>query len=98
MTEKAGGRGFKEIEGFEKGDKAEIGEFTCLLQSVHRFVDAEKEEGFAVGGVLDEGKEVKVRKDRVGEEMGVEFDVLGRGKVGAKVEVRQIDGPKDSIS
>ena len=39
-----------------------------------------------------------MRKDRVGEEMGEEFDVLGRGKVGAKVEVRQIDGPKESIS
>ena len=50
------------------------------------------------GGGPDEGKEVKVRKDRVREEMGEEFDVLGRGKVGAKVEVRQIDGPKEGIS
>ena len=53
--------------------------------------------GFAAGGVLDEGEEVKAREDRVGEEMSGEFDVLGRGKVGAKVEVRQIDGPKESV-
>ncbi len=26
--------------------------------------------GFAAGGVLDEGEEVKAREDRVGEEMG----------------------------
>ena len=38
--------------------------------------------GFAAGGVLDEGKEeVKTREDRVGEEMGGEFDVLRRGEV-----------------
>ena len=48
--------------------------------------------------MFDEREEVKTREDRVGEEMGGEFDVLGRGKVGAKVEVRQIDGPKESIS
>ncbi len=53
--------------------------------------------GFAAGGVLDEGKEVKTREDRVGEEMGGDFDVLRRGEVSAKVEVRQIDGPKESI-
>ena len=49
------------------------------------------------GGDLMKGRRL-VRKDRVGEEMGEEFDVLGRGKVGAKVEVRQIDGPKEGIS
>ncbi len=53
--------------------------------------------GFAAGGVLEEGEEVKAREDRAGEEMSGEFDVLGRGKVGAKVEVRQIDGPKESV-
>jgi hypothetical protein len=53
--------------------------------------------GFAGGGVFDEREEVKTREDRVGEEMGGECDVLGRGKVGAKVEVRQIDGPEESV-
>jgi hypothetical protein len=52
---------------------------------------------FAAGGVLDEGYEIKAREDRVGEEMGGEFDVLRRGEVSAKVEIRQIDGPKESI-
>ena len=54
--------------------------------------------GFAGGGGFDEREEVKTREDRVGEEMGGELGVLGRGKVGSKVEVRQIDGPKESIS
>ena len=49
------------------------------------------------GEVLDEGEEVKAREDRVGEEMGGEFDVLGRGEFSAKVEVRQIHGSKESI-
>jgi hypothetical protein len=53
--------------------------------------------GFAAGGVLDEGEEVKAKEDRVGEEMGGEFDVLRRGEVSAKVEVRQIDGLKESM-
>ncbi len=53
--------------------------------------------GFAAGGVLDEGEEVKAREDSVGEEMSGEFDVLRRGKIGAKVEVRQIDGPQESV-
>jgi hypothetical protein len=53
--------------------------------------------GFAAGGVLDEGEEVKAREDSVGEEMSGEFDVLRRGKIGAKVEVRQIDGPEESV-
>ncbi len=53
--------------------------------------------GFAAGGMFDEREEVKTREDRVGEEMGGEFDVLGRGKGGAKVEVRQIDGPEESV-
>ncbi len=53
--------------------------------------------GFAAGGVLDEGEEVKAREDRVGEEMSGEFDVLGRGEVNAKVEVRQIHGSKESV-
>ena len=47
--------------------------------------------------MFDEREEVKTREDRVGEEMGGEGDVLGRGKVGAKVEVRQIDGPEESV-
>ena len=47
--------------------------------------------------MFDEREEVKTREDRVGEEMGGECDVLGRGKVGAKVEVRQIDGPEESV-
>ena len=47
--------------------------------------------------MFDEREEVKTREDRVGEERGGEFDVLGRGKVGAKVEVRQIDGPEESV-
>ncbi len=47
--------------------------------------------------MLDEGEEFKAREDRVEEEMSGEFDVLGRGKIGAKVEVRQIDGPKESV-
>ena len=53
--------------------------------------------GVAAGGVFDEREEVKTREDRMGEEMGGELDVLGRGKVGSKVEVRQIDGPEESF-
>jgi hypothetical protein len=50
------------------------------------------EVGFAAGGLLDEGEEVKAREGRVGEEMGREFDdVLRRGEISAKIEVRRIE-------
>ncbi len=32
------------------------------------------------------------------EEMGEDFDVLGRVEVGAKVKVRQVNRPKESVN
>jgi hypothetical protein len=46
-------------------EKTVLGQLACLLQSVHRFVDAEKEVGFAGGVRLDEGGKLKVGEDRV---------------------------------
>ena len=65
-----------------------MGQLACLLQSVHRFVDAGKEVGFAGGGRLDEGVKVKVREDRVREKVGWDLDELGMGKGSAEVIVR----------
>jgi hypothetical protein len=83
VTEKAGGRGFEEIEGFEKGDKAEIGEFTGLLQSVHRLVDAEEEVRPTRRVSLKERNKGKTKEDCRREKMSVDFNVLGGGEVSA---------------
>jgi hypothetical protein len=37
--------------------------------------------------MLDKGKEVEAREDRVGEEIGEEFNELGMEKSRAKIEV-----------
>ena len=61
VTEKTGGGGRVKAVGGKVGEETVLGQLACLLQSVHRFVDAEKEVGFAGGGRLDEGVKVKVR-------------------------------------
>ncbi len=80
------------------GEETSLGELACLLKSVHRLVDAEKEVGFAGGVVLDEEYEVKMGEDRVGEEVGVEFDELGRGKGSAKIKVSKVNWPQEGVS
>ena len=70
VTEETGGGGRVKAVGGKVGEETVLGQLACLLQSVHRFVDAEKEVGFAGGGRLDEGVKVKVREDRVREKVG----------------------------
>jgi len=88
VTKETGGGSLVEAVGGKMGEKTVLGQLACLLQSVHRFVDAEKEVGFAGGGRLDEGVKVKVREDRVREKVGWDLDELGMGKGSAEVIVR----------
>ncbi len=93
-----------ETKSGEKEDEAKVGEFSRLLEAVHRPVyakegkeiEAEIEVGFKEEKVgFKEGKEIEAGENGGGEYMGEEFDVLGR--VGAKVEVGEIDGAEESV-
>jgi hypothetical protein len=97
MLEKTGSGGFVEAEGGEKRDEAKVGEFSRLLEAVHRLVDTKDDVGLAGGVGLKEGNEIEVGENGGRELMGEEFYVLGRVEVGAKVEVREIDGAKESV-
>jgi hypothetical protein len=68
-----------------------------LLEAVHRLVYSKDGVGLAEGVGLDEGKEIKAGENVRGELVGENFDVLGRVKVGAKVEVRQVNRAKESV-
>ncbi len=72
-----------------------MGQLACLLQSVHRFVDAGKEVGFAGGGRL---REDKVREDRVREKVGWDLDELGMGKGSAEIIVREVYCPEEGMT
>ena len=90
VTEETGGGGLVEAVGGKMGEKTVLGQLACLLQSVHRFVDAEKEVGFAGGIRLSEGVKMEVRQDRVGEKVSGDFNKLGMGKGGAEIVVGQV--------
>ena len=55
VAEETGGGGLVETMRRKMGEKTGLGELACLLKSVHRLIDAEKEVGFAGGVGLDEG-------------------------------------------
>jgi hypothetical protein len=55
VTEETGGGGLVEAVRGKMGEETGLGQLACLLKSVHRLIDAEKEVGFAGGVVFDEG-------------------------------------------
>jgi hypothetical protein len=55
VTEETRGGGLVETVRREMGEETGLRELACLLKSVHRFIDSEKEVGFAGGVVLYEG-------------------------------------------
>jgi hypothetical protein len=55
VTEETGGAGLVEAVRGKMGEETGLGQLACLLKSVHRLIDAEKEVGFAGGVVFDEG-------------------------------------------
>jgi hypothetical protein len=55
VTEETGGGGLVEAGRGKMGEETGLGQLACLLKSVHRLIDAEKEVGFAGGIGLDEG-------------------------------------------
>ena len=97
MLKKTGGGGFEETEGGEKRDEAKVREFSRLLEAVHRLVDAKDDVGLAGGVGLDEGKEIEVGENGGREEMGEDFDILGRVEGSAKIKVREVDRPKEGV-
>ena len=98
VAEKARGRGFEETVGSKVGDEPILGKLPGLLKSVHRLVDAEKEVGLSQEVGLDEGLKGEMRKNRVGEKMGVDLYELGDRKRGAKIKVSQVDRAEERVS
>jgi hypothetical protein len=98
MLEETGSGSFVEAEGGEKRDEAKVGEFSRLLEAVHRLVYTKDDVGLAGGVSFKEGKEIEAGENGGGELMGEDFYVLGRVEVGSKVEVREIDEAKETLS
>ncbi len=98
MFEETWSGGFVETKSGEKRDEAKVGEFSRLLEAVHRSLFYAKDNLGLAGGVgFKEWKEIEAGENGGGELMGEEFDVLGRVEVGAKVEVGEIDGAEERV-
>ncbi len=83
--------------GEKKRNEAKVGNFSRLLEAVHRFDYSKYDVGLTGGVGFKEGKEIEAGENGGGELMGEEFDVLGRVEVGAKVEVCEIDGAEEGV-
>ncbi len=59
MFEETRSGGFVETKSGEKRDEAKVGEFSHLLEVVHRFVYAKDDVGLARGVGFEEGKEIE---------------------------------------
>jgi hypothetical protein len=77
MFEETWSGGFVETKSGEKRDEAKVGEFSRLLEAVHRLVCAKGNVGLAGGVGFKEGNEIEAGENGGGELMGEEFDVLG---------------------
>ena len=97
MTEKTGGEGLVKVEALEEGDKTEIGELTCFFEAVHRLLYTEDDVRLSGFVLLCEGMEEKARQNSWGEKISIYFYVLGGGEGGFKIEVGEVNRPKDSI-
>ncbi len=86
-----------EVEGGEKRNEAKVGQFSRLLEAVHRLVDSKDDVGLAGGVELDKGEEVKAGKNLREELVSKYFDELGRVKGGAEVKIRQVYRAKESV-
>jgi hypothetical protein len=87
MFEETRSKGFVETKSGEERDEAKVGEFSRLLEALHRLVYAKENVGLAGGVGFKEEKEIEAGENGGGELMGEDIDVLGRVKVDAKVEV-----------
>ena len=93
MFEEAGSCGFVEAESGEKRNEAKVGQFSRLLEAVHRLVDSKDDAGLAGGVELDKGEEVKARENLRRELVSKYFDELG----GVEVKIRQVYRAKESV-
>ena len=101
MVERVGGAcsdARAQVGEFSRILEAKVGEFSRLLEAVHRLVDTKDDVGLAGGVCFEKGKEIKAGKNVRGELVGKDSNVLGRVEVSAKVEVREIDGAKETLS
>ncbi len=69
-----------ETKSGEKRDEAKVGEFSRLLEAVHRLVHAKDNVGLAGGVGFKEGKEIEAGENGGGELMGEEFKCIGEGR------------------
>ncbi len=97
MFEKTRSGDFVETKSGEKRDEAKVGEYSRLLEAVHRFVYSKDDVDLAGGVGFKEEKKIEAGKNGGEELMGEEFDVLGRVEVGAKVEVSEVDGAEEGV-
>ncbi len=80
VAEKTGGKGLVKVERLQKRDKSEIGELTCLFETVHRFLYTENDVRLSHLILLDEGEKRKARQDFGGKNISMNFNELGCSK------------------
>ena len=97
VTEKAGSVGLVEVEALEEGDKAKIGQLTCLFEAAHRLLYAENDVRLSGFVLLYEGMEEEARQDRWGKKVSVDFYILRGGEGGFEVEIGQVNRPKEIV-
>jgi hypothetical protein len=100
MVERVGGAcsdARAQVGEFSRILEAKVGEFSRTLEAVHRLVYTKDDVGLAGGVGFKEGKEIEAEENGGGELMGEDFYVLWRVEVGSEVEVREIDGDKESV-
>ena len=97
VAEKTRGVGLEEVKGLEKRDKTEIGQLTCLFEAVHSLLDSEDYVRLSGLVLFEEGLEGEARQDGWREDVSVDFNVLRGGESRFKIEVSEVNRPKDSI-
>jgi hypothetical protein len=80
VTEETGGKGLVEIKRLKKRDETEIGELTCLFETIHRFLYTENDVRLSRLILLNEGEKKKARQDFWGKNVSINFNELGCGK------------------
>jgi hypothetical protein len=76
VTEETGGKGLVEIKRLKKRDETEIGELTCLFETIHRFLYTENDVRLSRLILLNEGEKRKARQDFWGKKISIDFNEL----------------------
>ena len=90
VAEEARGAGLDKPVHVQLGNKAKVGDETCLWKPVHGLHDVAKDELPALLVRLDEGGKAEGGEGLGGERVHVDFNRLGGGKRGTEIKIRGV--------